>query len=62
MTLMNRWTQAALVTLLGLAGLFVASRHGDSNLYIIGVVIAIAAFGYNFYLIKDYYDDQDHKH
>ncbi len=52
----DRWVIGFLFAVLGLAGLFLASRATDDVMYFTGILLFIVAFVFNFLQVKAVFD------
>jgi ABC-type uncharacterized transport system permease subunit len=53
------WIVGFLLTVLALVGLNAAASARDEMLYIAGLLIFVFAVGFNFWLIKKWFDDRE---
>jgi len=49
----------ALITVLGIVGLFLSSHAHDPQMYVVGLVFAAFAVLFDFWLIKRWFDQAD---
>jgi hypothetical protein len=56
----GRWVVGFMVAFIGLFALYLASRAGDPVMYYAGIVFFIASVLFNFYQIKQAYDEKSH--
>jgi hypothetical protein len=56
----GRWVVGFMVAVIGLFALYLASRAGDPVMYYTGISFFIASVLFNFYQIKQTYDEQSH--
>jgi FtsH-binding integral membrane protein len=56
MSSIGSWIVGGIVGLLGLIGLFLASRAVDGAIYGFGVLLFVFAVLFNFWLVKRHYD------
>jgi uncharacterized membrane protein len=56
----GRWVVGAMVTVIGVFALYLASRASDPIMYYTGIAFFIAAVLFNFLLVKQAYDENSH--
>jgi hypothetical protein len=56
----GRWVVGMMVAGIGLFALYLASRAGDPIMYYTGIGFFIASVLFNFYQIKQAYDEKSH--
>lgn len=56
----GRWVVGTLMAIIGLFALFIASRTTDAVLYYTGIAFFVATVLFNFYQIKQVYDENSH--
>lgn len=57
----DRWVIGALFALLGLGGLYLASRATDDVMYFSGIILFLVAFVFNFLQVKAVFDERDRR-
>lgn len=56
----GRWVVGLMVGVVGLFALYLASRAADTTMYYAGIGLFVASVLFNFYQIKQAYDEQPH--
>lgn len=56
----GKWIVGGIVSLLGLAGLFLAANAKDNGIYLFGLAVAAFAVFYVFAAIKNAFDSAEH--
>ena len=62
MTDVRNWIIAGVAGFLAFLGLLAASRAADEAFYVGGWVLAVAAVGFIFWMIRRHYDDMARRH
>ena len=58
---LDRWIAGTLFAILGLGGLFLASRATDDVMYYTGIVVFLVAFVFNFIQVKVVFDRREQR-
>lgn len=56
----GRWVVGFMTVVIGLFALYLASRASDEVMYYTGIAFFIASVLFNFYQIKQVYDEKSH--
>ena len=57
---MDKWVVGMMVAVIGLFGLYLSSRAEDAIMYYVGIAFFVGSLLFNFFQIKQAYDDQGH--
>jgi hypothetical protein len=57
---MDKWVVGMMVAVIGLFGLYLSSRAEDAMMYYVGIALFVGSLLFNFFLIKQAYDEQGH--
>lgn len=57
----GRWVVGFMIAGVGLFALYLASRAEDSTIYYIGTGLFVASVLFNFYQVKQAYDENSHR-
>ncbi len=58
MSSVSRWISGAIVAVVGLVALFLASRATDDVMYYTGLAVFLAGVLYNYYQVHKHYDSK----
>ena len=53
----GRWVTSGIIGVIGLLGLFVASRAADDTFYSLGLIVFVISVAFIFYLIRRAFDE-----